>query len=485
MTPSLKQQTAQKILWSGLSNGLQQTLGVAFGIILARLLSQDDYGLVGILSIFSGIALSLINSGFSIALTNKPAIEHRDYNAVFWFTLLAGAFLYILLYLSAPLIARYFGRPELIPLSRFIFLNFLLGGMGTASYTVLFKRLMVKQQALIDVSSMIVALSIGLPLAYNGYAYWALATQVVVQYSLASLLRFIVAPWKPSFHIDFRPLKPLLPFSLKLLLTNIFTQISNNLFGVIFGKLYGAHQVGIYNQGQKWMGMGQQFIGGTINYITQPLLLQVHQDQARQVHTFRKLIRFGAFVSFPLMLGLAFVGKEFIVIALGEKWLSSVPFLQLSCIWGALIFLSTLYTNLIFTHGKSDWYLCGTVLIGLAQLAAVLALHALGMYMMVVGFVAVYLAGLGLWHYYAARIIPLRLRDVLRDILPYLFATLLAFLLAWFLTRRLTNIYALIISRIILSALAYIALLKLCGSVIYRESVAFLLSRFGKMGEGG
>jgi O-antigen/teichoic acid export membrane protein len=495
--PSLKQQAAKGILWSGLSNGLQQLLGVAFGIILARILSQEDYGLMGMLAIFSGIALAIINSGFSVALTNKQDAAHRDYNAVFWFTVLAGAALYILLFFSAPLIGWYFKRPELIPLARFLFLNFLISGMGTASYTVLFKKLMIKQQALIDVTSMIIALSIGTTMAFHGFAYWALATQVVVQYSVASILRFIIAPWKPTLHIDFAPLKPIFSFSFKLLLTTIFIQINNNLFGVIFGKLYGANQVGIYNQGQKWMGMGQQFIGGTITYITQPLLVQVHENQARQIHAFRKLIRFGAFISFPLMLGLAFVGEEFIVIAIGEKWLSSVPFLRLSCIWGSVIFLTTLYTNLIFTHGKSDWYLYGTIITGLAQLAVVLALHPLGMYVMVIGFVITYLASLFLWHYYASKIIRLRLLDVLRDTLPYLLITLACFLAAHLFATHLLphllpaphlpnsnpyhpNPYLLITTKITISSLLYIFILKSTRSVIYRESIAFLLSRFKK-----
>jgi O-antigen/teichoic acid export membrane protein len=478
--PSLKQQTAQGIFWSGFSNGLQQALGAAFGIVMARILTRDDYGLVGILGIFSGLAGAIINSGLSVALTNKQNVQHRDYNAVFWFTVVAGAALYALLFCCAPLIGRYFERPELVPLSRFLFLSFLISGMGTASYTVLFKQLMVRRQALIDLLSMLTALSIGIVLARRGFAYWALATQIVVQYSLAAILRFILAPWKPSLRIDFSPLKSILPFGSRLLLTGLFLQINNNLFGVIFGKLYGADPVGVYNQGQKWMGMGQQFIGGTITYITQPLLVRIHENSDRQLNAFRKLIRFGAFVSFPLMLGLAFVGREFILIAIGEKWLPSVPFLQLSCIWGSVVFLTTLYTHLLFTHGQSGYYLRGTLLTGLAQWGAVLCLYPLGMHAMVVGFVAAYVVGLGLWHYYASKIIRLRPVDVLRDVLPYLAATAVSFLAAALLTQNIANLYLLMATKIALSILFYGLILKYSRSVIYRESISFLMERFRK-----
>ncbi|GHV56062.1 lipopolysaccharide biosynthesis protein [Bacteroidia bacterium] len=481
MESTLKQKTAKGLFWGGISNGVQQLLGAVFGIAMARLLTQEDYGMVGVLGIFSGIAIVIVNSGFSVALTNKKDAGDNDYNAVFWFTVFAGLFLYGILFCSAPLIGRYFNQPELIPLSRFLFLIFLISGMGTVSYTVMFKEMMTKQQAIIDSLSMLIGLSIGIVLAFNGFAYWALAVQMVIQYCLAAILKFIVAPWKPAFRIDFSPLKPFIPFSIKLFLTNIFIQINQYLFSVIFGKFYDIATVGIYNQGQKWMMMGQQFIGGTINYITQPVLVQVNENKNRQVNVFRKLIRFGAFISFPLMLGLAFVGKEFILIAIGEKWLSSVPFLQLACIWGSVMFLSTLYTNLIYTHGKSDWYLYGTVSIGLLQIAVVFCLYPWGIYAMVIGYLVTYFIGLGVWQYCVSKIIRLRLYDVLKDIFPYLTATLCSFFIAWLLTKNIVNLYALVTAKIGISVLLYILIMKYSRSVIYRESMLFLMNQFKQL----
>jgi O-antigen/teichoic acid export membrane protein len=475
---SLKQKTAKGLFWGGLGNGVQQALGAVFGVVLARILTQEDYGLVGVLGIFSGIAITVVNAGFSVALTNKQDAGQKDYDAVFWFTVFAGGALYGALFLAAPLIAGYFGRPELIPLSRFLFLVFLLSGASTVSYTILFKKLMTKQLVIIDASCMLVALSLGIILAWKGFAYWALAVQMVVQHGATSILRFIVAPWRPGFRIDFRPLKPLLPFSFKLFLTNIFIQINYYLFSVIFGKLYSIATVGVYNQGQKWMTMGQQFVGGAIAYITQPVLVAVQDNEARQINVLRKLIRFGAFLSFPSMLGLAFVGKEFIVIALGEKWLSSVPFLQLSCIWGSVLFLHTLYTNLIYTHGKSNWFLYGTVGVGLLQILVIFITHPWGIYAMVMGYLAVHFIGLAVWQYCVSRLIRLSLADVLKDTLPYLAITLACFLIAWLLTRRIAHPHALISAKIGVSFLCYILIMKYSRSVIYQESLAFLIKRF-------
>ncbi|MDR3340067.1 MAG: lipopolysaccharide biosynthesis protein, partial [Candidatus Symbiothrix sp.] len=441
---SLKQKTAKGLFWGGISNGVQQIIMVVFGIYMARILIDYDYGMVGLLSIFSGVASTIINSGFSVALTNKQDADHKDYNAVFWFTFFVGLFLYVVLFFSAPLIAGFFNHPELIGLSRFLFISFLLGGIGTVSYTVMFKQLMTKQQAIIDIIAVLTALTTGIILAINGFTYWALATQTVILVSLGVILRFIIAPWKPTLKIDFSPLKQMFSFSVKLFITNIISQISSYIFSVIFGKFYSVNQVGIYNQGQKWMLMGNQFIGGMIGYVTQPVLAQINEDKKRQVGVLRKLIRFGAFISFPLMLGLAFIGKEFILIALGEKWLASVPFLQLFCLWGAVGFLSVLYTNLIFTNGKSNLYMYGTIIISLLQLIVIACMYPFGIFPMVIAYLFVYFIGLGIWQFYIHKLTGLRLRDVLKDVLPYLFITLGCFFIAWLLTKSILNVYLLL-----------------------------------------
>ncbi|GHT51797.1 lipopolysaccharide biosynthesis protein [Bacteroidia bacterium] len=477
---TLKQKTASGLFWGGLSTGAQQLISLVFGIFLARLLNPDDYGLVGMLAIFTAIASTIINSGFSTALTNKKNATEDDYNAVFWFTVFAGLLLYLVLYFCAPFIARFFERPELTDLSRVLFISFFIGGIGTVSHTILFKKIMAKQQAIIDLVALLSSLVIGILLAFNGFAYWALAIQTVIQVSLGSILRFIIAPWKPSVTIRFSPLKPMLSFSIKLFLTNIFMQINTYLFTVIFGKFYNAEQVGYYTQGQKWMVMGNAFTGGMINYVAQPILVQMNEDKDRQVGVLRKLIRFGAFVSCPLMLGLAFIGKEFIVIAIGEKWLPAVPFLQLFCIWGAVAYLWNVFTNLIFTHGKSNIFMYVTLITGLLQLLVVVCMYPFGIFPMVIGYLLMNIVGLFIWQYYTHKLIGLRLMDVLKDILPYLGITLGCFLVTWLLTKNIVNLYWLMIAKIVISGVLYILILKWSHSVIFKESMDYITNIWKK-----
>jgi len=474
---TLKQKTAKGLFWGGFSNGLQQLIGASFGIYFLRILTQEDYGLVAMLAIFTGIASTIINCGFSTALINKQDATHEDYNAVFWFTFFAGLILYIILFFSAPLIARFYREPKLIQLSRVIFISFFLSGLGTVSFTVLLKKLMIKQQAIIDTASFLISCIIGLFLAIKGYAYWSIAMQSVIYISLASLLRLIVAPWKPTLNFNFSPLKQMYSFSIKLFLTNIFTQINIYIFSVILGRFFGKADLGQYDRGQKWVTMGNIVISGMIGSVTQPVLAQINEDRRRQISVLRKLIRFGSFVSFPLMFGLAFIGKEFIIIAVGEKWLPSVPILQLFCIWGAVVFLVTLFTNFIFTQGKSDIYMVVTIAIGLVQIAVILCLIPWGIIPMLIGYISVYLIGVFVWQYFVWKLIGLRLKDVLADTLPYLGITFLCFGIVWLITRDIQNLYLLLILKIIISGILYIFALKISNSVMLKESMEFFMSR--------
>jgi O-antigen/teichoic acid export membrane protein len=477
MEKSLKQKTAKGLFWGGFSSTLQQIISLGFGIYFARMLDAKDYGLVGLLAIFSGIAGTLANSGFSAALVNKQNATHKDYNAVFWFSVFVGVFLYLILFCGAPLIAWFFEKPELINLSRVVFLGFLFSGIGTVAYTIMFKQLKTKQMAIIDVVSIFTSSLTGMILVMNGFTYWAIAIQSVVYVSLISVLKIIAARWQPTFYFDFSPLKEMFPFSIKLLFTGIFTQINMNVFSVLLGKFYTTTDVGNYAQGQKWQSMGYTIIGTMINYVTQPVLAQINEERKRQVKVLRKLARFGAFISFPLMLGLAFVGREFIVITIGEKWLPAVPFLQLFCIWGAVGFLWTLYTNLVYAQGKSNIYMYVSIIVGILQLIIVCFLYPLGMYSMIVGYIFMHFVGLFIWHYYANKLIGLRFRDVLKDTLPYLGITLGCFGITWVITRNIQNIYLLFVSKIIISAILYVIILKISKSVIFEESVEFLTKR--------
>lgn len=474
---SLKDKTANGLFWGGVSNGMQQLLGMLFGIYLARTLNAEDYGLVGMLAIFSGIASTIQECGFTSALTNKQDIKHDDYNAVFWFSFLSSLVLYIILFYAAPFIALFYNKPELTKLSRVVFLAFLIGGVGVAHNAYLFKNLMVKERAKIDVLSIFISGATGISLALMGFKYWSLAIQSVMYLLVGTVLRWYYTPWRPSFRVDFTPLSSMIGFSLKLFLTNMFNQINNNLYSLILGRFYGAIDVGYYSQGQKWMVMGHSFVGGMINNVAQPILVQVTNDVDRQRSVFRKMLRFGAFISFPLLLGLGFVSKEFIAITLGDKWLPASPFLQLFCIWGSVGFMWTLYTNLLISYGKSALYMYGMIITGCLQVLFAFLMYPFGVIPMVFSYISVFFVTLFVWHLYAYRLIGITILMLAKDIMPFLLVTIASFAASYMFSYRLENIYLIFISKIVVSALFYTIVLWFSGSVVFKESLRFVLNK--------
>ena len=187
---TLKEKTAKGLFWGGVSNGLMQLLSLLFGIFLSRILNAEDYGLVGLLAIFTGIAGTLQESGFSAALTNKLNIRHDDYNSVFWFNIVTGSVLYIILFFLAPLIALFFEQPKLLWVSRIVFLSFLFGCFGTAQAAYLFKNLMVKERAKIDIFALLISNTVALIMALKGLAYWGIAVQNALYMGLGTFFRW-------------------------------------------------------------------------------------------------------------------------------------------------------------------------------------------------------------------------------------------------------------------------------------------------------
>ncbi len=474
---SLKEKTAKGLFWGGFSNGIQQLLNLGFGIVLARLLDASDYGMVGMLTIFSAIAAALQEGGFISALTNRKEASHKDYNAVFWFSLLCSTTIYVLLFFAAPLIADFYNTPELIPLSRLSFLGFVISSMSIAPRAYLFKNLRIKDTTVISISSLIVSGIVGITLAANGFAYWGIALQSISFVTVMTILNFCFSRWRPSFRFDFTPIREMIGFSSKIIITNIFTIINNNLFSVLLGKFYSEREVGNFTQANKWNGMGHTTITGMINGIAQPVFTSVADDKARQLAIFRKLLRFTAFISFPAMLGLSLVSKELIVITITEKWLASAGIMQILCVWGAFIPIINLFSNLVISRGHSSVYMWSTISLSLLQLAAVCSMYPYGLNWMLRIFVIINIGWLFVWFCFVRREIGLTLHDMLKDISPYLIISVALITAAYYATLPIENLYLSLVAKIIIVAGLYALILWKLQSVIFRESIEFLLKR--------
>ncbi len=437
MAETLKEKTAKGLLWGGLNSTVQQLLGIVFGIILARQLNQSDFGMIAMISIFSLIGNDLQNSGFKTALANLREPTDRDYNSVFWFNILMGGSIYLVLFLCAPLIARFYHVPELTALARYAFLGIVFASFGTAQSAWLFKNLRAKQQAKAGMVAVLLSSSVAVVMAYMGFAYWALATQTNLYILTCTLLYWHYSPWRPTvaaaaqrskfkvqgpsdgskfkvqgpsdgsnaasqrskFKVQssktgaqrtipstlnsklstlqdvLRPALKMFRFSVKLLISQVLTDVNNNILNILIGRFYGRHDTGNYNQAFQWSTKGSNIIQNMVQQVAQPVLVSVEDEHKRQLRILRKMMRFAAFLSFPLLFGLSLVSHEFIVTLLGEKWAESAAYLRLLAIASAFLPLSTLLANVVITKGRSNIFMYVNLTLACLQTLTMLAIY--------------------------------------------------------------------------------------------------------------
>ncbi len=474
---NLKEKTAQGLFWSFLSSGGIQLLNLIIGIFLARLLSPAEYGIVGVLAIFTLIAGNLQESGFGVALVNIKDIKHNDYNAVFWFNTAMSLLLYLILFLCAPLIAGFYHQPALVPLSRYLFLAFIFAALGISPNAMLARSLKMKEKAYTSLSALIISGTVGVVMAFKGFSYWSLATQQILYNVVICFGRYYYTRWCPTFKVDFTPVKQMFSFSYKVLITAVLTTINNNLLTVVFGRLFPVHAVGNFTQANKWNNMANQLVTNTVAQVAQPVLTRINDDNERQRRVFGKMLRFTAFLAFPAMFGLSLVAPQLILTTIGEKWLGSIPLLQILCVSGAFIPLYTVYQNLFLSQGKSDIYMWLTIGQIAIMLAAVIACHSFGITTMVIAFACVNVVWLMAWQLFASRLIGYRFTSMLRDLLPFLVIALSVMGVTWLVTLPVSNIYLLLVIRIVIAALLYALTMKLLKAKIYQECIDFVRSR--------
>lgn len=472
---TLKEKTAQGLLWGGLNSGIQQIVGLAFGIVLGRLLSPSDYGMMAMISIFSLVATALQDSGFRTALTNIEHPKHEDYNSVFWFNIIMASSLYVILFLAAPLIGEYYHTPRVVPLCRYAFLSIVIASFGTAQSAYLFKHLRAKQQAEAGALAVILSSLTGVGMAFAGMAYWSLATQGLVYVGINTLLQWHFSPWRPSIHgITFAPVRRMFRFSCKILATTIMTHVNNNVLNILLGHYFTPRDTGNYNQAYQWNTKCYSLVQSMVAQVAQPVLVSLNGEEGRQKDVFRKMMRFTAFITFPLLFGFGLVAKEFIVTAIGEKWLASAQLIQILCLSGATMPLSTLFSNMIISKGRSGTFFWCTFTLGLVQIATMIMIWPMGIRTMVIAYTLLNTSWLLVWLFFVRRLIGYGYWMFFCDVMPFALAAAGVMGVAYVATMPLNNMIALLITRFFIAVVLYYVVMKLARVKILAECERFV-----------
>ncbi len=445
-----------------------------FGVWLARTLNPADYGMIGVLSVFTYLANALQESGFTAAIIRKERLTNEDLDVVFYMNVGIGGGLYILLFFCSGLIANFYGNPELSTLSRVVFLMFLLNSFSVVQNALLVRAMNFRTCTIINLVSILISYVIAIVSAIYGAGSYAIAFQMVSLALCRSVMLWLQpSSWRPRLTFKRDSFHQLFSFSFKLLFTNILNTLACRIFPSVIGKCYGTEPAGFYENAQRWGNMPQDFVTGTISTVSYPAISEVQRsDEEALRRVYRKSVRVTSFFVYPLFMGIMVCASNFIVSILGEKWLDTWPFVMFICVAGIFNGLNTANNNMLKTKGRSSDILAFEVVRNVATILFVFACIPLGVYWMMGGMVFVSFANYLIYSIKVDRLTGIRWYEHFLDIAPYALLMCVAALPAFLLNRFFPDVHHLLMLfiQVVVMVVVYLGCGFLLGSVILSEA---------------
>ncbi|MBR5550678.1 MAG: lipopolysaccharide biosynthesis protein [Muribaculaceae bacterium] len=491
-TSDLKLRTARTIKWNVIDRISSQVLYAVTGIVLARVLSQEDFGLVGATLVFQAFAALFVDSGFSYALIQRKNPTQLDYSTVLWFNIGIATLLYVILWFCAPLIAWCFQNdPRIIPLSRVMFLSFIINATAIVQTNRLMKKMDVKMIAISNTIGLIISGVVGITLALTGYGAWAIVWQTITLATIKSLILWFTSHWLPSLKFSWTALKSFFSVGSGMMITSFLNTLFQNIYSFFIGNRVGLVSLGYYTQSDKWSKMGIMSISQILTSSFLPVLSQVQDDAERFSRTTAKMNRFTAYILFPAIGFLIVMSTPIFHLLFGEKWDPSIMLFQLLLLRGIFTVLNSLYNNYIISLGKARLVVYMEVVRDCASLIALFA---------TIPFVAmttiddpVYGVKILLWGQVIASTIswvvtlfvtaPLSHRSRMNfiiDLVPYVVQVALIMIPMWALSLVIENVVLLLIAQIAVGGALYFTINYLLRSQIQKDAIDYFMYRFRK-----
>lgn len=415
---SLKNKTVKGASWSFIDNVASQGITFLVGLVLARLLSPEEYGLIGIITIFIAVFNSIVDSGFSNALIRKNDAKEIDYNTVFITNLLLSIVLFGVLYLSAPAISNFFNQAQLLPLLRVMGIIVIINAFAIIQRAILVKKVDFKTQTKVSLISSISSGFVGIGMAFCDFGVWSLVGQQISRQFLNSSFLWFYSKWCPKLQFSIQSFKELFGFGWKLLISSLIDTAWREIYQVVIGKCYSPASLGQYARAQQFASICSSNLTTVVQRVSYPVLSSVQDDKERLKNGYKRIIKVTMMLAFTLILGLAAVAKPMILVMIGEQWLPCVPFLQIICLQMMLYPLHSLNLNMLQVQGRSDLFLKLEIIKKIIAIGPLLMGVFVDIYWMLggsvlTGFISYYLNA-----YYSGPFLNYSIKEQVKDILP-------------------------------------------------------------------
>ena len=458
MGDSLKSKTIKGTAWSAIDNIASSGITFLVTLVLARLLTPEEYGIMAMIAIFIAISNSIIDSGFSNALIRKIHVERIDYNTVFYFNLIVSVFVYFLLYILSPAISIFFKEPILKEVIRVIGWVLIINALAIIPRTLFVKAVNFKVQTKVSLISSISSGGVGIGLALGGRGVWSWVGQLLARQILNTLLLWIYSKWHPVWEFSMKSFKELFGFGSKLLLSGLLDTIYKNIYYIVIGRVYTSAQLGQYTRAEQFNTIFSSNLTSVVQRVSYPVLSSIQDEPERLKEAYRRVIKITMLITFACMLGLAAVAKPLIIILIGEKWLLAVYFLQIICFSGMLYPLHAINLNILQVKGRSDLFLKLEVIKKIIAIVPIIVGVFCGIEYMLWGSVLTSFIAYFLNSHYSAGLIYYPTKEQIKDILPTFLISSVVASVMWMLSFLNISYYILLPIQVLIGVLLAISI---------------------------
>ena len=456
MPQSLKQQTATGLKWSAIERIVNQVVNFVVAVIMARLLTPADYGLVGMVAIFIGISQAFVDSGFSQALIRKQDRTEEDNSTAFFFNLFVAILFYLLLFFTAPLIADFYEEPLLTPITRVIGLSIIINSLCLVQRALFTIEVDFKTQSKASVTASFISGIVGIGMALGGCKVWAVVGQQLSNLLINAILFWAFSSWYPRKFFVWDSFKELFGFGSKLLAAGLIGVIWKNIYNLVIGKVYSATNLGYWTKSIQFADVPSNGITDVIQRVVYPVLCKIQGETERLQSVYRNFVKLSAFVSIPLMVGLAAVARPFVLVLLGEQWEFVGELLMFVCFSKMLSTVQAINLNPIQTLGRSDLFLRLEVIKKIIGAITLIATMNFGLLIMAIGGIIASVLYLIVNTYYTKRLIGVNLLMQLKDIAPTLLLSSAMFCVVMAFNFVVDNVYVELFGGVLLGMVFYI-----------------------------
>ena len=484
MAGELRKKTLHGAGWSFIDNIANYGVSFIVGLILARMLTPQEYGLIGIILIFIALFNTIVDSGFSNALIRNKDAKEIDYNTVFYVNLAVSLLLFVICYFSAPVIATFFNEPQLTPLTRVMGIVVVINAFAIIQRTILIKKINFKIQTKVSLVASVGSGIIGIVMAVLGMGVWSLVAQQISRQLLNTIFLWLWNSWRPRMQFSYASFKEHFGFGWKLLTSSVIDTVWREIYQVVIGKYYAAAALGEYTRAKQFGDIFSSNMTSVVQRVTYPVLSSIQDDKDKLKYGYRRIIKTTMFIAFVCMLMLAAVSRPMIEVLIGNQWGEAAKMLPILCFNMMLYPLHAINLNMLQVQGRSDLFLRLEII---KKCIAVIPLCLgifVGIYWMLWGSLCAGLFNYYLNSYYSGKFLNYDIITQIKDISPSFFLASVAALMVYAVSFIPMSLYIVFPVQLVVGLVAVIVLSEIFKIDEYKEIKKIVQSAIIKIGNG-